>query len=139
VVGVLVVTSFTGLPAPGPLQRYPTAVLNDIVAAVHADAGDLRTPDDCWRTTYRASQDDAPPGPPRAIAAVDHLRSRVVVRAYADQRGRVDDRTAEAIERRIDQIVRDDPRFERSMILVEPSPDGWSPLMSCPLVIRGWL
>jgi hypothetical protein len=133
------VTSFTGLPGPGPLRRHPTATLDELVDAIHADAGDLRTPDDCWRTTYRASRDAAPPGPPRPIASVDHLRSRVVVRAHADQLGRVDARTAASIERRLDAIVGDDPRFDREMTVVEASPDGWSPLMSCPLVTRGWL
>ena len=132
------VTSITGLPGPGPLARYPTATLDDLVAAVHADAGALRTPDDCWRTTYRASVDEAPDGPPRPIAAVDHLRSRVIVRAHADQVGRIDPRTRREIDQRLDAIVAGDPRFEPGMIRLEASPDGWSPLMSCPLVIRGW-
>ena len=135
---VLGITSLTGLTGPGPLTRYPKATLDDLVAAVHADAGELRTPDDCWRTTYRASVDEAPDGPPRPIAAVDHLRSRVVVRAHADQVGRIDPRTRREIDRRLDAIVGEDARFEPGMVRVEASPDGWSPLMSCPLVIRGW-
>lgn len=137
-VAVLGVTSLTGLPGPGAIARYPTATLDALVGVVHADAGELRTPDDCWRTTYRASVDEAPDGPPRPIAAVDHLRSRVVVRAYADQAGRIDARTRREIDRRLAAIVGDDPRFEPEMIRLEASPDGWSPLMSCPLVIRGW-
>lgn len=138
VAAFLVVTGFTGFPGPGALHRYPNATLDDLVDAIHADAGDVRTPDDCWRTTYRATIDAAPTGPERPIASIDHLRSRVVVRVYADQIGRVDPRTAASVDRRLAQIVRDDPRFEPGMLITEPSPDGWSPLMSCPLVVRGW-
>ncbi|MCU0311309.1 MAG: hypothetical protein MUE36_10235 [Acidimicrobiales bacterium] len=138
VVVALLVTGVTGLSGPGALRRHPTATLERLVDAVHADAGELRTPDDCWRTSWRAQRDRAPEGPTRPIAAVDHLRSRVVVRAYADRVGRIDRRTTAEIEARLERIVAADPGFGRAMVVVEASPDGWSPLMSCPLVIRGW-
>lgn len=138
VVVALVVTSFTGFPGPGALRRYPTADLAALVDAVHADAGELRTPDDCWKTTYGATQDAAPAGPPRPIAAVDRVRSRVVVRLHADLRGRVDSGTEGSARRRVRQVVRTDERFSDDMVVFEASPDGWSPSMSCPLVIRGW-
>jgi hypothetical protein len=133
------VTAVTGLPGPGPLERHPVSTLGDLADAVHAEAGPLRTPDDCWRTTYRARRDDAPDGPPRPIARVDWLRSRVVVRVYADQRGRVDWGTSGAVRRILAAIVDGDPRFDDDMVITEPSPDGWSPLMSCERVTRGWL
>jgi hypothetical protein len=132
-------TSVTGLPAPGPLERYPVSTLHELVDAIHAEAGELRTPDDCWRTTFRARRDDAPDGPPRPIAAVDWLRSRVVVRVHADSIGRVDDRTALAVQRRLDAIVAAHPDLEAGMVVTEPSPDGWSPTMDCDRVTRGWL
>jgi len=139
VIGALLLTSVFGLPGPDPLRRYPADDLDALVDAVHAEAGPLRTPDDCWRTTYRASRDEAPDGPDRPIAAIDHLRSRVVVRVYADQIGRIDGRSRDAVDRRVGQLVAEDDRFEPNMVVVEASPDGWSPLMSCPLVVRGWL
>jgi hypothetical protein len=139
VVALLATTSLTGLPAPGPLERYPVATLHDLVDAVHAEAGPLRTPDDCWRTTFRARRDDAPDGPPRPIAMVDWLRSRVVVRVHADAVGRVDARSAEAVRRRIAAVVAAHPEFEPGMVVTEASPDGWSPLMDCDRVTRGWL
>jgi hypothetical protein len=133
------VTALTGLPAPGPLERYPVATLHDLVDAIHAEAGALRTPEDCWRTTFRAQRDDAPDGPPRPVAAVDWLRSRVVVRVHADWIGRVDARTAEAVRRRLDAVVSAHPDFEAGMVVTEASPDGWSPLVDCTRVTRGWL
>jgi hypothetical protein len=140
VVGLFVaVTAATGFPGPGPIRRHPASTLGALVDAIHAEAGPLRTPDDCWRTTFRAERDDAPPGPDRPIAAVDLLRSRVVVRVYADQIGRVDGRTADAVRRRVQAVVASDPRFDDAMVITEASPDGWSPLMSCGLVTRGWL
>jgi hypothetical protein len=138
-VAAVAITAVTGLPGPGPFERYRVATLHDLVDAIHAEAGDLRTPDDCWRTTFRAQRDDAPDGPPRPIAAVDWLRSRVVVRVHADAIGRVDPRTAEAVRRRIAALVAAHPEFEAGMVVTEPSPDGWSPLMDCRRVTRGWL
>jgi len=108
--------------------------------AVNAEAGDLRTPDDCWRTT--PSTDDAhrdPDGPRREIAKVDYVRSRVVVRGYANQSGIIDRTTLRALNERLDAVMTSDAGFARSMIDVEPSPDGWSPLVSCRLVTRGWI
>ena len=57
---VLVVTAFTGLPGPGPLRRYTGSQLTEMVDAVHAEAGALRTPDDCWQTL-----EPEPSGKPR--------------------------------------------------------------------------
>jgi len=139
VVAALATTSVTGLPAPGPFRRYPVATLHELVDAVHAEAGPERTPDDCWRTTFRARRDAAPDGPLRPIAAVDWVRSRVVVRVHADAVGNVDARTAEAVRRRIAAIVAANPEFEAGMVVTEASPDGWSPLMDCRRVTRGWL
>lgn len=130
------ITAATGLPAPGPFQRYPVSTLDDLVHAIHAEAGPLRTPDDCWKTYYRHGS--APKGPDRPIAAVDWLRSRVVVRERSDLAGNVSWSTSLAVHSRLAQIVEDDPRFSWRMIEVEPSPDGWSPTMSCSPFVRSF-
>ena len=127
------VTAFTGFPAPGPLRRYPASDLQDLVAAIHAEAGPERTPDDCWK---RVSDQNAPDGPERPIAAVDYVRSRVVVRERSDLTGEVDRRTDAAVRRALEEIVDADPAFSWRMVLIEASPDGWSPLMDCRLVIQ---
>ncbi len=126
------VTAATGLPAAGPLHRYPYGELASLRDQVNADAGDIRTPDDCWR---ELSGDD---GPLRDIAAVDLLRSRVVVRIYSGNVGEVDPWTYNAVVGRLDAIVRSDPDLRWGMIQIEASPDGWSPLVSCRLVTRGY-
>lgn len=130
---LVVVTSFTGLSGPGPLSRYRYAELHDLATAIDEQAGDLRTPDDCWRELNGAT------GPIREIARVDVLRSRVVVRAYASASGRIDPVTATAVDQGIRRAIATDARFSRDMVIVEPSPDGWSPLVSCRLVIRRWV
>jgi hypothetical protein len=130
---VLVVTAFTGFPGPGPLRRYTASQLNALVDAVHADAGALRTPDDCWQTL-----EPEPSGRLRPVAAVDWVRSRVVVGMRSDNIGRVTERTRTAIEERVQAIVDADPELSMDMVVFEPSPEGWSPEMSCALVLRGW-
>ncbi len=130
---VLVVTAFTGLPGPGPLRRYQASELTTLVDAIHADAGALRTPDDCWQTL-----EPEPSGELRAIAAVDWVRSRVVVTMRADNIGRVHAPTRAAVEDRVREVVDADPDLSMDMVVFEPSPEGWSPLMSCALVVRGW-
>lgn len=140
VIGFFAVTGATGLGGPSWLHRYPYGELRTLANAVNADAGALRTPDDCWRTT--PTTDDAhrdPEGPLRDIAEVDYLRSRVVVRGYANQSGIIDRTTRRSLDDRIDAIVASNPGFSRSMMVLEPSPDGWSPLVSCRLVTRGWI
>lgn len=134
VAAFLVLTAFTGLPGPGPLRRYTASQLHEMVDAVHADAGDLRTPDDCWQT-LRA---DYPSGDRRPIATIDWVRSRVVVGMHSDNIGEVGTRTRVEIERRLDAIVAAHPDLSADMVVLEPSPEGWSPLMSCGLVVRGW-
>lgn len=139
-VAFVAVTGATGLGGPGWLRRYPYGDLGNLATSVNADAGDLRTPDDCWRTT--PSKDDAkrdPNGPLRDIAKVDYLRSRVVVRVYASESGRVDRLTRHAVMNRLDRLFGLEPQFSWAMIELEPSPDGWSPLVSCRLVTRGWI
>lgn len=132
-IALIVVTSFTGLDGPGPMRRYPYADLHALARAIDDQAADLRTPDDCWRALEGAS------GPIREIVRVDLLRSRVVVRAYASESGKIDPVTATAVDQGIDRALATDARFTRDMVLVEPSPDGWSPLVSCRLVIRRWV
>ncbi len=134
VVAFVAITSVTGLAAPGPLRRYPTATLDRLAAAIHADAGDLRTPDDCWETITA----EGPTPPRRAIANVDHLRSRVVVLVRSDEAGRLSTRTLNAVDEHLDTVLASDASFSRDMIVIERSPQGWSPLMSCALVVRGW-
>jgi hypothetical protein len=134
VAAFLVLTAFTGLPGPGPLRRYKASQLQELVDAVHADAGDLRTPDDCWQT-LRA---DHPSGGRRPVATIDWVRSRVVIGMHSDNIGEVDQRTRAEIERRVDAIVAAHPDLTVDMVVLEPSPEGWSPLMSCGLVVRGW-
>jgi hypothetical protein len=129
----LVVTAFTGLPAPGPLRRYRASQLEELVDAVHEDAGRLRTPDDCWQTLER----DYPSGDPRPIATVDWVRSRVVVGMRSDNVGDVDRRTRAEVEKRLEEIVAAHPGLSMGMVEVEASPEGWSPLMDCGLVVRG--
>jgi hypothetical protein len=128
------VTAFTGLPGPGPLRRYRASQLESMVSAIHADAGTERTPDDCWWTL----SPDYPDGPHRPIAAVDWVRSRVIVDVRADNVGKVLDRTREAVEQRLEAIVATHPDLSMDMVELEASPEGWSPLMSCALVVRGW-
>jgi hypothetical protein len=134
VASFLVLTAYTGLPGPGPLRRYKASQLEEMVDAVHADAGDLRTPDDCWQTL----RSDQPSGDRRPVATVDWVRSRVVIGMRSDNIGEVDPRTRREIERRIDAIVAAHPGLTTDMVVLEPSPEGWSPLMSCTLVVRGW-
>jgi len=132
VIVFLGVTGFTGLPAPGALERYRYADLRSLANAVNDDAGDLRTPDDCWRKL------EGNDGPLRSIAAVDYVRSRVVVRAYAWQSGVIAADTFNTIVDRIDRIITADPAYSWGMVSIEGSPDGWSPLLSCPRVLRGY-
>src|SRR4051794_20562305 len=134
VTGFLVITAFTGLPAPGALRRYRASQLQEMVDAVHADAGDLRTPDDCWQTL----EPDFPSGDRRPVASIDWVRSRVVVVMRADNVGTVDSRTRREVESRIEDLVADDPDLSMAMVELEASPEGWSPLMSCTLVVRGY-
>lgn len=140
VVAFFAVTGITGLDAPGWMRRYPYADLGQLADRVSAEAGDLRTPDDCWRTL--SAKDDAernPDGPLRDIARVDYVRSRVVVRVYASESGRVDRTTQRIVNERLAALFSADPRFSWQMVKLEPSPDGWSPLVSCRLVTRGWI
>jgi hypothetical protein len=130
----LVLTAFTGLPAPGALRRYKASQLTELVDAVHDDAGPLRTPDDCWQTL----EPDFPSGQPRPVAAIDWLRSRVVVGMRSDNVGAVDPRTRAEVERRLRAIVATHPDLSMGMVELEASPEGWSPLMSCALVVRGF-
>ncbi len=128
-------TAVTGLPGPGPLRRYPLAELNTMVELLHAEAGEIRTPDDCWRLL-----DDTPgssEGPLRDIAKVDHLRSRVVVRAWASDDGEADPLTLSRVSARIADVLERHPELDRGMIVVEPSPDGWEPNVSCARILRG--
>lgn len=131
---VLVVTAFTGFPGPGPLKRYKASQLEAMVDAVHTEAGPLRTPDDCWQTV----RPDFEEVHTRAVASVDWVRSRVVVSMRADNVGRVDPRTRAAVEDRLDDVVATHPDLSLDMVELEASPEGWSPLMSCALVVRGW-
>jgi hypothetical protein len=138
VVLFLVVTAFTGLGGPEWMRRYPYGDLRDLAGRINAEAGDFRTPDDCWRTAPSkdgVSRDAS--GPLRDIAKVDYVRSRVVVRAYAAESGRVDWSTQKTVTDRLDALFDGDPQFSWAMIQLEPSPDGWSPLVSCRLVTRG--
>lgn len=133
VVAFFAVTGVTGLPAPGALKRYPYGELSALSDRVNEAAGEYRTADDCWRDLRNSA------GPLRSIAAVDYVRSRVVVRAYASESGNIDPDTFEAVTNAIDEVVRSDGRFSWAMVQIEPSPDGWSPLVSCRLVTRGWI
>jgi hypothetical protein len=134
VVVFLVVTAFTGLPGPGALKRYRASQLEAMVDAVHEQAGPLRTPDDCWQTL----QPDFTEVHTRAIASVDWVRSRVVVSMRADNVGTVDPRTRAAVEERLQTVVDEHPDLTLDMVELEASPEGWSPLMSCALVVRGF-
>jgi hypothetical protein len=134
VAAFLVVTAFTGLPAPGPLRRYKASDLEELVDAVHSDAGPLRTPEDCWQTL----EPDHPIGDPQPIATIDWVRSRVIVAMRSDNVGEVDHRTRAEVQKRVDAIVAARPELSTDMVVLEPSPEGWSPLMSCALVVRGW-
>jgi len=126
------VTGVVGLPAPGALRRHPYRELHRLAERINTDAGAIRTPDDCWRQLYDRE------GPLREIAAVDHLRSRVVVRIYSGNRGSVDPTTYNAVVERVDGIITAAPSFSWGMVQLEASPDGWSPLVSCRLVTRGY-
>ena len=147
VASFLVLTAYTGLPGPGPLRRYKASQLEEMVDAVHADAGDLRTPDDCWQTL----RSDHPSGDRRPVVKpfgfVELLaRVRAVLRRINPAETgllrhgalTVDPRTRREIERRVDAIVAAHPGLTTDMVVLEPSPEGWSPLMSCTLVVRGW-
>jgi hypothetical protein len=133
IVGFLAVTAVTGLPAPGSLHRYPYADLAGLRDRVNDEAGEIRTPDDCWRNLYGND------GPQRSIADVDLIRSRVVVRMYSGNVGRVDPWTYNGIVSRLDALVASDPELTWGMVQLEASPDGWSPQVSCRLVTRGHL
>jgi hypothetical protein len=140
IMAFLGVTALTGLGGPGWMRRYPYADLHDLAGRIDAEAGDVRTPDDCWRTTpSRDGVKRNEAGPIREIARVDVIRSRVVVRAYAAESGRIDPSTYRALTDRLEAVFDADPRFSWSMIKLEPSPDGWSPLVSCRLVTHGWI
>jgi hypothetical protein len=130
----VVVTAFTGLPGPGVLRRYEASQLEAMVDAVHEQAGPLRTPDDCWQTL----DPDFTEVDTRAIASVDWVRSRVVVSMRADNVGNVDPRTRAAVEDRLQTVVEEHPELTLDMVELEASPEGWSPLMSCALVVRGF-
>lgn len=134
VVVLLVVTAFTGLPGPGVLKRYRASQLEAMVDAVHEQAGPLRTPDDCWQTL----DPDFTEVHTRAVASVDWVRSRVVVSMRADNVGNVDRRTRAAVEDRLQAVVEEHPDLSLDMVELEASPEGWSPLMSCALVVRGF-
>ncbi len=134
VVAFLVVTAFTGLPGPGPLRRYKASQLEAMVDAVHEQAGPLRTPDDCWQTI----EPDFTEVHTRAVASVDWVRSRVIVTMRADNVGTVNDRTRAAVEERLQAAVDEHPGLSLDMVDLEASPEGWSPLMSCALVVRGF-
>lgn len=139
-VGFFGVTGATGLNAPGWMERYKYSELRSLAGAVNTEAGDLRTADDCWRTV--PSKDDAkrdPNGPLRDIAKVDYIRSRVVVRIYANESGKIDQTTYRAVIDRLDGFFARTPQYSWDMVKLEPSPDGWSPLVSCRLVTRGWI
>jgi hypothetical protein len=133
VVAFLAVTALTGLPAPGALRRHSYAQLAELRDRVNDEAGEIRTPDDCWRNLYGND------GPLRSIADVDLVRSRVVVRVYSGNMGRVDPWTHNDVVRRLDDLVASDPDLSWGMLELEDSPDGWSPLVSCRLVTRGYL
>jgi hypothetical protein len=132
VVGFLGVTALTGLAGPGMLRRYPYRDLSALAESIDDLAADIRTPDDCWRELHGND------GPIRQVVRVDHLRSRVVVRAHARTSGRIDPSTFRAVTDRIDEAIASNPRYSWQMVQIEPSPDGWSPLVSCRLVTRGW-
>jgi hypothetical protein len=134
-VAFVAVTAFTGLPAPGPLRRYPARELREMVDAIHADAGPLRTPDDCWRTL----EPDYDGTGGRPVATIDWVRSRVVVGMRADLRGRVSSSTQRAVEARLEDIVARNPDLSAGMYELEATPEGWSPLMDCKLVVRGFV
>ena len=114
VVAFFGITGATGLTGPAWMHRYQYSELGDLAAAINANAGDLRTADDCWRTT--PSKDDAkrdPTGPLREIARTDYVRSRVVVRGYASQSGKIDANTTRAITDSLDNLF-----AEQSRVLV---------------------
>ncbi|HEY6533379.1 MAG TPA: hypothetical protein VIY72_13815 [Acidimicrobiales bacterium] len=135
VVLFVVVTAFTGLPGPGPLRRYRASQLEEMVDAIHAVAGPLRTPDDCWRTL----EPDYDESESRPIATIDWVRSRVVVGLRADIRGRVSPATRRAVEDRLADVVADHPGLSSGMLELEASPEGWSPMVDCRAVVRGFL
>jgi hypothetical protein len=140
VVGFLGITGATGLGGPRWMQRYQYSELSDLAALVNDGAGALRTADDCWRTTpSKGDSKRNPDGPLRDIAKVDYLRSRVVVRGYANQSGIIDATTHRAINQKLDELFAAHPELSWNMVILEPSPDGWSPLVSCKLVTRGWI
>jgi hypothetical protein len=139
-VGFFAVTALVGLGGPAWMHRYRYSELSNLATTVNASAGPLRTPDDCWRTTpSKGDSKRDPDGPLRTIARVDYVRSRVVVRGYANQSGVIDTSTLRAITQQLDGLVADHPEFSWAMVEIEPSPDGWSPLVSCKLVTRGWI
>jgi len=43
------------------------------------------------------------------------------------------------VQRRLDRLIAANPEFEPGMVVTEASPDGWSPLVDCERVTRGWL
>lgn len=131
VAAFLAITSATGMPGPDPLRRYSSAELSALVDAIHAEAGTVRTPDDCWRLREGGE------GPLRDIARVDHLRSRVVVRAWASDDGILDPITRSRIRDRLAAVIARSNELERNMVLIEPSPDGWHPTVACSAVLRG--
>lgn len=139
-IGFFGITGATGLRAPGWMERYKYTELSSLATAVNNEAGDLRTADDCWRTV--PSKDGTkrdPDGPLRDIARVDYIRSRVVVRIYANESGKIDQTTYRTAIDRLDSFFANHPQYSWDMLKIEPSPDGWSPLVSCRLVTRGWI
>lgn len=125
-------TAFTGLDAPGSLRRYKVNELRALAARLNEDAGDHSTPDDCWRRVHGAS------GPGRPIAGVNYLTSRVELHIYGGRFGRVEPSTFRAVTDRADAIIGSHDDWSWSMVQTEVSPDGWSPLVSCALVTRGY-
>ncbi len=70
VVGFVIVTGYTGFPAPGPLRRYPNSDLQELADRINAlpcetVAGGVE-PGNRWTL--------------KPLASVDHLRSRVHLR-----------------------------------------------------------
>ena len=82
------ITGATGLEGPGWLHRYPYRDLGRLADTINAEAGELRTPDDCWRTT--PSTDDG-------RASGSRSRQRMTMRSMAGSRSRTCDEGAETL------------------------------------------
>lgn len=125
-------TALTGLDAPGGLRRYKLSELRALAARLNEEAGEYTTPDDCWRMVHDAS------GPRRPVAGVNHLTSRVELHIYGGRFGRVEPGTFNAVIDRTDAVIASNDNWSWGMVQTEVSPDGWSPLVSCRLVTRGY-